>query len=66
MKGTLNMHELTMPKIPEYDGIQKAYLKQYDEEKIDMLENTQESAKSINFDKLKQNLIKTTSEDHSY
>ena len=56
MKGTLNLHELTLPKIPEYEGIQKQYLKQYDEEKIDMMENTQESGKSIDFEKMKQNL----------
>ncbi len=41
MKGSLNINELTMPKIPEYDGIQKQFLSsQYDEEKIDMLEHT--------------------------
>ncbi len=42
MTGTLKLDDVDMPDLPEYEGIQKAYLKQYDEEKIDMLEGSHE------------------------
>jgi hypothetical protein len=65
MKGSLKLDELNMPKIPEYNGIQKKYLRQFDEDKIDPLDNTSESLKSINFEQMKQNLLKTTEDDYS-
>ena len=57
MQGSIKLNDLkNMPSIPEYEGIQKDYLKKgLDSERIDP-EGSIGSSQSIDFNKLKSDL----------
>lgn len=58
MKGTVKLSEIkNLPTIPEYEGIQKQYLEwNLDDDRVDP-EDTVGSDKSIDFVKMKENLM---------
>lgn len=60
MKGTLKFDEINnLPTIPEYEGMQKEYLRGYDaKQNSDHLEGSQ--TKSIDFEALKEELLRST------